>query len=49
MEARMFSEPPKTLVFVLGTDENVYLNGERVDIMLDESPGADQKFRRIQD
>ena len=34
IEARTLSEP-KTLVFVLANDGNVYLNGERVDIILD--------------
>ena len=42
IEARTFSEQPKALVFMLGTDGEVYLNGEWVDIMLDESPGTDQ-------
>ena len=42
IEARTLSEQAKALVFVLSNDGNVYLNGERVDIMLDESPGTDQ-------
>ena len=42
IEARTLSEPTKALVFVLANDGNVYLNGEWVDIMLDESPGTDQ-------
>jgi hypothetical protein len=42
IEARTLSEQPKPLVFLLGTDGNVYLNGEWVDVMLDESPGTDQ-------
>ena len=42
IEARTLSEQAKALVFVLANDGNVYLNGERVDIMLDESPGTDQ-------
>src|ERR1700737_287540 len=43
IEARTLSEQPKALVFVLANDENVYLDGEWVDIMLDESPGTDQR------
>jgi hypothetical protein len=35
IEARTLSEPPKTLVFVLANDGKVYLNGERVDIIVD--------------
>jgi hypothetical protein len=35
IEARTLSEPPKTLVFVLANDGSVYLNGERVDIIVD--------------
>jgi len=35
IEARTLSEQPKTLVFVLANDGNVYLNGEKVDIVLD--------------
>jgi len=35
MEARTLSEQPKTLLFALGTDGHVYLNGEWVDIILD--------------
>jgi len=35
IEARTLSEPPKALVFVLANDGNVYLNGERVDIIVD--------------
>ena len=42
MEARTLSEQPKALLFQLGTDGNVYLNGEWVDIVFDESPGTDQ-------
>jgi len=34
VEATTLSEQPKPLVFFLGTDGNVYLNGEWVDIML---------------
>jgi hypothetical protein len=33
IEAKTLSEQPKALVFVLGTDGNVYLNGEWVDII----------------
>lgn len=43
MEARTLSEEPKALVFHLGNDGNVYLNGERVDIVIDESPATDRK------
>jgi hypothetical protein len=35
IEARTLSEPPKTLVFALANDGKVYLNGERVDIIVD--------------
>jgi hypothetical protein len=35
IEARTLSEPPKALVFVLANDGNVYLNGARVDIIVD--------------
>jgi hypothetical protein len=35
IEARTLSEQPKTLVFSLANDGNVYLNGERVDIIVD--------------
>jgi hypothetical protein len=35
IEARTLSEQPKTLVFVLANDGKVYLDGERVDIILD--------------
>ena len=35
IEARTLSERPKTLVFVLANDGSVYLNGERVDIIVD--------------
>jgi len=35
IEARTLSERPKALVFVLANDGSVYLNGERVDIILD--------------
>src|SRR5256885_16575559 len=35
IEARTLSEEPKALVFVLANDGNVYLNGERVDIIVD--------------
>ena len=35
IEARTLSEQPKTLVFALANDGNVYLNGERVDIIVD--------------
>ena len=35
IEARTLSEPPKALVFALANDGNVYLNGERVDIIVD--------------
>ncbi len=35
IEARTLSEQPKALLFVLANDENVYLDGERVDIIVD--------------
>ena len=35
IEARTLSEQPKALVFVLANDGSVYLNGERVDIIVD--------------
>ncbi len=35
IEARTLSERPKALVFVLANDGSVYLNGERVDIIVD--------------
>jgi len=35
IEARTLSEQPKALVFALANDGNVYLNGERVDIIVD--------------
>jgi hypothetical protein len=35
IEARTLSDPPKTLVFALGTDDHVYLNGVWVDIIVD--------------
>ena len=35
IEARTLSEQTKELVFVLANDENVYLDGERVDIIVD--------------
>jgi hypothetical protein len=35
MEASTLSEHPKALVFALGTDGHVYLNGEWVDIIVD--------------
>ncbi len=35
IEASTLSEQPKSLVFVLANDGNVYLNGERVDIIVD--------------
>jgi len=35
IEARTLSEQPKALVFVLANDESVYLDGERVDIIVD--------------
>ena len=35
IEARTLSEQPKALVFVLANDECVYLDGERVDIIVD--------------
>jgi hypothetical protein len=37
IEARTLSEPPKALVFVLSNDENVYLDGEMVDIIVDRA------------
>jgi hypothetical protein len=38
MEAKTLSEQPKALVFALGTDGHVYLNGEWVDIIMDIDP-----------
>jgi len=35
IEARTLSEPPKALLFVLANDGGVYLDGERVDIVVD--------------
>lgn len=35
IEARTLSEEPQALVFVLGTDFHVYLDGEWVDIIVD--------------
>ena len=35
IEARTLSEQPKALLFVLANDGKVYLNGERVDIIVD--------------
>ena len=35
IEARTLSEQPKALLFVLANDGTVYLNGERVDIVVD--------------
>lgn len=35
IEATTLSEPPKALVFALGNDGRVYLNGEWVDIIED--------------
>ncbi|MGA7753462.1 MAG: hypothetical protein WCB05_11540 [Candidatus Sulfotelmatobacter sp.] len=35
IEARTLSEQPKALVFALANDGTVYLNGERVDIIVD--------------
>lgn len=35
IQARTLSEQPKELVFVLANDGKVYLNGERVDIIVD--------------
>jgi len=35
IEATTLSEQPKALVFVLSNDESVYLDGERVDIIVD--------------
>ncbi len=43
MEARTLSEPPEALVFHQGIDGNIYLNEERVDLVLDEPPGTDRK------
>jgi len=43
MEARSLSEPPKGLVFHQGIDGNIYLDEKRVELVLDESPGTDQK------
>ena len=37
IEARTLSEPPKALVFVLANDGNVYLDGEWVDIIVDDA------------
>jgi hypothetical protein len=35
IEARTLSEQPKALVFALANDGTVYLNGQRVDIIVD--------------
>jgi len=35
IEARTLSEQPKALVFALANDGYVYLNGERVGIIVD--------------
>lgn len=35
IEARTLSEPPTALVFTLGNDGHVYLDGEWVDIIVD--------------
>jgi hypothetical protein len=35
IEARTLSEPPKALLFVLSNDGDVYLDGQRVDIIVD--------------
>jgi hypothetical protein len=35
IEAKTLSDQPKVLVFVLANDGTVYLNGERVDIIVD--------------
>jgi hypothetical protein len=35
IEARTLSEQPKALVLVLANDGNVYLNGARVDVIVD--------------
>jgi hypothetical protein len=43
MEARTVSEPPKDLCFHQGADGNIYLDEKRVDLVLDESTGTDQK------
>jgi hypothetical protein len=37
IEARTLSEPAKELVFVLANDFNVYLDGELVDIIVDQA------------
>ena len=37
IEARTLSERPKALVFVLANDGSVYLDGERVDIIVDRA------------
>jgi hypothetical protein len=43
MEARTLSEPSKALVFHQGSDGNIYLDDEQVDLVLDESPGTDHR------
>jgi hypothetical protein len=43
MEARTLSEPPRELCFHQGADGNIYLDEKQVDLVLDESPGTDQK------
>jgi hypothetical protein len=35
IEAKTLSDSPKALVFVLANDENVYLDGQPVDIIVD--------------
>ena len=43
MEATTLSESPKALLFHQGADGYIYLDEERVDLVLDESPGTGQK------
>jgi hypothetical protein len=43
MEARSLSEPPKALLFHQGADGNIYLDEKRVELVLEESPGTEQK------
>jgi len=43
MEARTLSEPPKALCFHQGADGNIYLDEKQVELVLDDSPGNEQK------
>ena len=43
MEARTLSEAPRELCFHQGADGNIYLDEKQVNLVLDASPGTDQK------